>query len=68
MQGGCSVLEEQTQQQEMNRFEALCSEIGEYDHLPALTHDQVHPTRMVTGQDHHEAELDAEILAGLVSP
>jgi hypothetical protein len=61
------VLEQQNQEQELNRFEALCSEIGEYDHLPALTHDQIHPTRMITGQD-HEAELDAEILAGLVSP
>jgi hypothetical protein len=61
------VLEEQTQQQEMNRFEALCSEIGEYDHLPSLTHDQTQPAPMIIGQD-HEADLDAEILAGLVSP
>jgi hypothetical protein len=52
---------------EMNRFESLCAEIEEYDHLPALTHDQAYPTRMITGQD-HEAQLDAEILAGLVSP
>lgn len=54
------------QQVEINRFEALCAEIEEYDHLPGAAHDLA-PTRMITGQD-HEAELDAEILAGLVSP
>jgi hypothetical protein len=53
--------------EEMNRFEALCAEIEEYDHIPAVTHDHEHPMQMIVGQD-HEAELDAEILAGLVSP
>jgi hypothetical protein len=51
----------------MNRFEALCAEVEEYDHLPELTQDRAYPTRMITGQD-HEANLDASILAGLVSP
>ena len=54
-------------QEENNRFEALCAEIEEYDHLPGVTHDLGHPTHMITGPD-HEGELDAEILAGLVSP
>ena len=59
------MIEEQTPAVEMNRFEALCVEIEEYDHLPDMA--QSHPMRMITGQD-HEAELDAEILAGLVTP
>ena len=59
------MLEQQAPAEQMNRFEALCAEIEEYDHIPEMTSS--HPMRMLTGSD-HEAELDAEILAGLVSP
>ena len=61
------MLNQQTEEPQMNRFEALCAEIEEYDHLPALSHDHDYPTQMVTGEE-HEADLDAAILAGLVSP
>jgi hypothetical protein len=58
---------QQTEEPQTNRFEALCSEIGEYDHLPALTHEQAYAARIITGDD-DEATLDASILEGLVHP
>jgi hypothetical protein len=61
------MLNQQTDDPQMNRFEALCAEIEEYDHLPAVSHEPDHPTQLITGED-HEADLDAAILAGLVSP
>ena len=57
---------QQTEEPHVNRFEALCAEIEEYDHLPALTHEQAYAARIVTGDD--EATLDASILEGLVHP
>jgi len=57
---------QQTEEPQTNRFEALCSEIEEYDHLPALTHEQAYAARIVTGDN--EATLDASILEGLVHP
>jgi hypothetical protein len=56
-----------TQYEEPSRFHVLCAEVEEYDHLPSPPHDPEHPARFITGHD-HEADLDAEILAGLVSP
>jgi hypothetical protein len=61
------MLNQQTEEPQINRFEALCAEIEEYDHLPAVSHEHDYPTQMVTSED-HEGELDASILAGLVSP
>jgi len=57
----------QTEEPKMNRFEALCAEIEEYDHIPAVSHEHDYPTQLITGED-HEADLDASILAGLVYP
>ncbi|HTW12530.1 MAG TPA: hypothetical protein VME01_07300 [Solirubrobacteraceae bacterium] len=51
-----------------SRFEALCAEVQEYDHLPTPTHDQQpYPTYLITGEN-EESQLDMEILAGLVTP
>lgn len=58
---------QQTKEPQANRFEALCAEVEEYDHLPAASHEHDHPRQMITGEE-HEADLDAAILAGLVSP
>jgi hypothetical protein len=58
---------QQTEELQTNRFETLCAEIEEYDHLPAVSHEHDFPTQMVTAEE-HEADLDAAILAGLVSP
>ena len=52
---------------EPTRFEALCAEIEEYDHISSPMIESDRQTHFITGQD-HEAQLDAEILAGLVSP
>jgi hypothetical protein len=60
------MLNQQTEEPQMNRFESLCSEIEEYDHLPALTDEQAYAARIITGDD--EAALDASILEGLVHP
>jgi hypothetical protein len=57
----------QTEEPQTKRFEALCAQIEEYDHLPAVSHEHDYPTQMVTAED-HEADIDAAILAGLVSP
>ncbi len=58
---------QQTEEPQMNRFDTICAEIEEYDHLPAVSHEHEQPTQLVTPED-HEADLDASILAGLVSP
>ncbi len=50
-----------------DRFQTLCSEIEEYEHLPELTPGATRPQRMITGTD-HEAAIDASILAGLILP
>jgi hypothetical protein len=60
------MLKQQTEEPQTSRFEALCSEIEEYDHLPAVAREHDYPTQMITGED-HAADLDAAILAGLVS-
>jgi hypothetical protein len=62
-----SMLNQQTEEPKMNRFETLCAEVGEYDHLPAVSHEHDYPTQMITAED-AEGGLDASILAGLVSP
>jgi hypothetical protein len=59
--------DQQTEEPQTNRFESLCAGIEEYDHLPAVAHEHDYPTQMITGEE-HEADLDAAILAGLVSP
>ncbi len=61
------MLAQQSQQPTDNPFEALCAQIEEYDHLPAPSQLTVDHLRPLHSPD-HEAELDAEILAGLVSP
>jgi hypothetical protein len=50
-----------------DRFQTLCSEIEEYEHLPELTHGVTQPQRMITSTDHEET-IDASILAGLTLP
>jgi hypothetical protein len=50
-----------------DRFQTLCSEIEEYEHLPELMPGATSPQRMITGTDHEEA-IDASILAGLTLP
>lgn len=50
-----------------NRFQTLCSEIEEYEHLPELMPGATSPQRMVTDTD-HEDTIDASILAGLTLP
>jgi hypothetical protein len=57
----------QTEKPQTNRFEKLCSEVEEYDHLPAVSHEHDYPTQLITGEE-HEAGLDASVLAGIVSP
>jgi hypothetical protein len=57
----------QTEEPPTNRFEKLCSEVEEYDHLPAVSHEHDYPAQMITGED-HEAGLSASVLAGFVSP
>jgi hypothetical protein len=61
------MLSQQTEEPQVNRFEALCSEIEEYDHLPALTEQKAYAARVITGDDDAGA-LDASILEGLVHP
>jgi hypothetical protein len=50
-----------------DHFRSLCSELDEYEHLPELTPGAMHPTRLLTGQNHEET-LDESILAGLTLP
>lgn len=52
---------------EPDRFQSLCSEIEEYEHLPELTPGATQPQRMITGTDHEET-IDAAILAHLTLP
>ncbi len=52
---------------EQDHFQTLCSELGEYEHLPELTPGATSPQRMITGTDHEET-IDASILAGLTLP
>ena len=49
------------------QFSALCSGLGEYEHLPELI-PGAHPSvRPITGQS-QEDTIDASILAGLTLP
>jgi hypothetical protein len=50
-----------------DRFRTLCAELEEYEHLPELTPGPIHPTQLLTGQN-HEDTLDESILAGLTLP
>ncbi|MGH2844319.1 MAG: hypothetical protein ACRDKL_12170 [Solirubrobacteraceae bacterium] len=59
--------DQQPTQPPNSRFQTLCGEVEDYDHLPVAQIDQRRPAPMLTGPD-QEADLDAEILAGLVSP
>lgn len=59
--------DQQPTQPQPNRFQALCSGIEEYDHLPQPVHAPGAPVTLVVEPD-HETQLDEEILAGLVSP
>ncbi len=47
------------------RFNALCAQLEEYDHLPELIPGD--RTRLITDQS-HEDTIDASILAGLTQP
>lgn len=52
---------------DQDRFQMLCSEVEEYEHLPELTPGATRPQRMITGTDQEET-IDASILAGLTLP
>jgi hypothetical protein len=65
-----AMLPEQSRQglgADQDRFQMLCSEVEEYEHLPELTPGATSPQRMMTGTDHEET-IDASILAGLTLP
>jgi hypothetical protein len=49
-----------------DRFQALCAELEEYDHLPELIPGD-RTTRLITDQS-HEDTIDESILAGLTQP
>lgn len=50
-----------------DRFQALCSELEEYEHLPELAPGTIHPAQFLTCQKPEET-LDESILAGLTLP
>jgi hypothetical protein len=49
------------------QFDTLCANVEEYEPLPELVPGPADTTPPLTAQE-HEQSIDAEILAGLVSP
>jgi hypothetical protein len=48
-------------------FDAICSEVQEFEHLPTVTTVPAPPAEAVD-EEARTAPLDGQILAGLVSP
>jgi hypothetical protein len=48
-------------------FDAICSEVQEFEHLPTVKTVPA-PPAADAGEDERTAPLDEQILAGLVSP
>jgi hypothetical protein len=49
------------------QFDSLCADVEDYEPLPELVPGPADTTPMLAAQEHEQA-IDAEILAGLVSP
>jgi hypothetical protein len=50
-----------------SRFDAICSEVQDFEHLPTVTTVPAPPAEAVD-EETRTAPLDGQILAGLVSP
>jgi hypothetical protein len=50
-----------------SQFDSLCADVEDYEPLPELVPGPADTTPSLHAQD-HEHTIDAEILAGLVSP
>jgi hypothetical protein len=55
----------QTPPQEHEKFDQLCSQLEEFDHLPAVVSPAL---ERESAEEDGDAEMDQLILAGLVSP